>query len=77
MEMLVEIREDVHAMKKRSGQAERCGESKIPMQVSTVEALNLLDISLESLEERQKLINGLSKVGGVHLKDNAKWLMEK
>ncbi|KAF1381185.1 hypothetical protein PFLUV_G00150930 [Perca fluviatilis] len=40
-------------------------------------ALNLLDRSLDSLEEKQKLMNALSRVGGVHLKDNVKRVMEK
>ncbi|KAJ8009673.1 hypothetical protein DPEC_G00093940 [Dallia pectoralis] len=74
MEMLVDMREDIRSLKKRD--AEQCEAAKI-QQASTVEALNLLDRSLDSLEEKQKLTNGLSKVGGVHLKDNVKRVMEK
>ncbi|XP_076852117.1 uncharacterized protein LOC143506880 [Brachyhypopomus gauderio] len=77
MELLVDIREEVRNLKTQSGVAQRCEDSKIPAQASTLEALNLLEKSLESLEEKQKLINGLSKVGGVHLKDNVKRVMEK
>ncbi|CAM4572385.1 unnamed protein product [Leuciscus chuanchicus] len=74
MEMLVEMREDIRSLKKQG--AEKYEATKI-QQASTVEALNLLDRSLYSLEEKQKLINALSRVGGVHLKDNVKRVMEK
>ncbi|XP_039541171.1 uncharacterized protein LOC120488615 [Pimephales promelas] len=74
MQMLVEMREDIRSLKKRD--VENFEASQV-QQVPTVEALNLLDGSLDSLEEKQKLINTLSKVGGVHLKDNVKRVMEK
>ncbi|KAF1381210.1 hypothetical protein PFLUV_G00151230 [Perca fluviatilis] len=38
---------------------------------------NFREKSLDSLEEKQKLMNALSRVGGVHLKDNVKRVMEK
>ncbi|TDH00991.1 hypothetical protein EPR50_G00175550 [Perca flavescens] len=69
MEMLVEMREDIRSLKKRD--AEKYKATQI-QQASTVEALNLLDRSLDSLQEKQKLMNALSRVRGVHLKDNVK-----
>ncbi|KAA0719547.1 hypothetical protein E1301_Tti021692 [Triplophysa tibetana] len=77
MEMLVEIREDVRKLKQSSGVAEMHTDSRIPPQASTVEELNVLDKSLNCLEEKQRLINSLSCIGGMHLKDNVKRVMEK
>ncbi|KAA0705161.1 hypothetical protein E1301_Tti023755 [Triplophysa tibetana] len=77
MEMLVEIWEDVRKLKQSSGVAEMHTDSRIPPQASTVEELNVLDKSLNCLEEKQRLINSLSCIGGMHLKDNVKRVMEK
>ncbi|KAF1390507.1 hypothetical protein PFLUV_G00058780 [Perca fluviatilis] len=71
---VMEMHEDICSLKKRD--AEKYEATQI-QQASTVEALNLLDRSLDSLEEKQKLMNALSRVGGVHLKDNVKRVMEK
>ncbi|KAL7835270.1 hypothetical protein SRHO_G00276170 [Serrasalmus rhombeus] len=75
MEMLAGIREDIRAIKERSGQKDV--KTQIPVLVSTVEAPNLLDKFLKSLEERLKLVNGFSEVGGVYLKAKVKRDMEK
>ncbi|XP_030251429.1 uncharacterized protein LOC115568360 isoform X3 [Sparus aurata] len=75
MEMLVEMREDIRSLK--SGLHAERGESTTISKSSTVEALDLLENRLDSLEEKQKLINGLSRIGGIHLKDNVKRIMEK
>ncbi|XP_048044336.1 uncharacterized protein LOC125267076 isoform X4 [Megalobrama amblycephala] len=77
MEMLVEIREDIRTLKKSVGDAEMHTVSKIPAQSSTVEELNILDKSLNCLDEKLRLIDSLSNVGGMHLKDNVKRVMEK
>ncbi|XP_067233781.1 uncharacterized protein [Chanodichthys erythropterus] len=77
MEMLVEIREDIRTLKKSVGGAEMHTVSKIPAQSSTVEELNILDKSLNCLDEKLRLIDSLSSVGGMHLKDNVKRVMEK
>ncbi|XP_077065580.1 uncharacterized protein LOC143718362 [Siphateles boraxobius] len=77
MEMLVEIREDIRTMKKERGGLEMQGDSRLPAQATTVEEINVLDKSLNCLEEKQRLINSLSNVGGIHLKDNVKRVMEK
>ena len=53
MEMLVEMRKDIRSLKKRD--AEKYEATQI-QQASAVEALNLLDRSLDSLEEKQKLV---------------------
>jgi len=53
MQMLVEMREDIRSLKKRD--VENFEASQV-QQVPTVEALNLLDGSLDSLEEKQKLV---------------------
>ncbi|KAA0721484.1 hypothetical protein E1301_Tti020125 [Triplophysa tibetana] len=77
MEMLVEIREYVRKLKQSSGVAEMHTDSRIPPQASTVGELNVLDKSLNCLEEKQRLVNSLSCIGGMHLKDNVKRVMEK
>ncbi|XP_026094139.1 uncharacterized protein LOC113066474 [Carassius auratus] len=77
MEMLVEIREDIRSLKNSVGGAEMHTVSTIPAQSSTVEELNVLDKSLNCLDEKLRLTDSLSKVGGIHLKDNVKRVMEK
>ncbi|KAK7162431.1 hypothetical protein R3I93_006664 [Phoxinus phoxinus] len=52
------------------------GDSRLPAQASTLEELNVLDKSLNCLEEKQRLINSLSNVGGIHLKENVKRIMK-
>lgn len=56
MEMLVEIREDIRTLKKSVGDAEMHTVSKIPAQSSTVEELNILDKSLNCLDEKLRLV---------------------
>ncbi|RXN30451.1 hypothetical protein ROHU_000760 [Labeo rohita] len=77
MEMLVEMREDIRTLKRTSGGAETHTISSVPVQASSIEELGILDESLKCLEEKQRLINSLSSVGGIHLKDNVKRVMEK
>ena len=54
MEMLVEMRDDIRSLK-RCSNVER-GESTTISKASTVEALDLVENGLDSLEERQKLV---------------------
>lgn len=56
MEMLVEIREDIRTLKKSVGDSEMHTVSKIPAQSSTVEELNILDKSLNCLDEKLRLV---------------------
>ena len=50
---VMEMRQDIRSLKKRD--AEKYEATQI-QQASAVEALNLLDRSLDSLEEKQKLV---------------------
>ncbi len=54
MEMLIGIREDIRSLK--SGVGSSSESSNIPEQATSVAELNTFDSSLDSLEDKQKLV---------------------
>ncbi len=54
MEMLIGIREDIRSLKSGVGSSGKS--SNIPEQATSVAELNTFDSSLDSLEDKQKLV---------------------
>ncbi|XP_053385097.1 uncharacterized protein LOC128550310 [Mercenaria mercenaria] len=77
LHLLAEMRNDISDLKGRRRQNEAGDDDDLISQSQTLDDFSVLENSIRSPEERRHLIQKLSLVGGINVKDNVKRILEK